>query len=260
MELLIFQQNKYMAPFVQLFTRAAAAWSGFNSDTVLEKRSEPLPTAKYGWNKVKFTGQEVKEPGFFFPTVQARLSSASFRITKLPPTNIMTFNAERNGVGSEIWSDVTDRENKLNFDVKRTKSEALAKWFVNQAFLDNGRSDGTPAKKKCTFGHNPGKLNFVFVGDLNISLMQKDGFYPDDWTHAYKNVIFSGIVFAQGNIGTGHNWWFGGRDCSWRGGKTVICRGQGVDGKHTYDVEFKTGGFRDNNEIEIGEIKQFKKT
>lgn len=55
---------------------------------------------------------------------------------------------------------------------------------------------------RTTFDHTADKLNFAFVGELNLEVVTES--LPDGIV-----VSFDDVVFAQGSTLFSNNWWFG---------------------------------------------------
>lgn len=84
------------------------------------------------------------------------------------------------------------KDNKcITFKVGRKGSKEVANWFNEQTF--NGKST--------SFGHSAGKLNFAFLGDLQIDFSPKSNYYG-------KYVEIFNVLIAQGHNGK-NNWWIG---------------------------------------------------
>jgi len=117
-----------------------------------------------------------------------------------------------------------ESDGKMSFRVGRKGSETVANWFTNNI----------PASHT-TFNHDPEKLNFAFIGSLNLTV--SGGIFG-------KNEIeftFPNIALAQGSDFLSNNWWFGGKDCNNVGSNTVSCIGKNQNGL-TIPFYFLRGG------------------
>jgi len=92
--------------------------------------------------------------------------------------------------------DVSGSEGRTDFIVGRKGSSQVAVWFSDKIGASHN-----------TFGHDPGELNFAFLGELTLMIEGPD-LNPD------YPVTFQGIALAQGHSGATNNWWFGGRHCA----------------------------------------------
>jgi len=116
------------------------------------------------------------------------------------------------------------QDGKMSFRVGRKGSDETAKWFNERVHSD-----------QTTFNHTADKLNFAFLGTLELTLT--GGFLQD----VKKTFIFEGIAIAQGHAGTSNNWWFGGKCCSHIGGNQVLVKGK-VKGGPGVKFRFHRGG------------------
>lgn len=92
--------------------------------------------------------------------------------------------------------DVSGSEGRTDFIVGRNGSKRVAEWFSGHIGASHN-----------TFGHDPDKLNFAFLGDLTLSIQGPD-------LDPKEPVTFRDIALAQGHSGATNNWWFGGRHCA----------------------------------------------
>jgi phosphatidylserine/phosphatidylglycerophosphate/cardiolipin synthase-like enzyme len=104
-------------------------------------------------------------------------------------------------------------DGKMSFKVGRQGSDEVAAWFNQRV----------PASKT-TFNHSAGKLNFAFIGTLEITVT---GDIFGDSEEIFK---FFQVAIAQGHAGASNNWWFGGENCSHTQGDQVICYGTNSKG------------------------------
>ena len=84
----------------------------------------------------------------------------------------------------------------FSFSVGRHATEEVATWFSSIL-----------VSSQTTFDHNPGSLNFAFLGNLTVTFSNAD------------SLSFSSIMLAQGT--KGNNWWFGGKYANHDGNDTV---------------------------------------
>lgn len=117
-----------------------------------------------------------------------------------------------------------DSSGQFTFSVGRQKSTSVADWFNSQVL-----------PPQCTFNHAADDLNFAFIGTLVLNL---SGGVLGAGSHSF---VFSNVALAQGNSGSSNNWWFGGKNCSYESGNTVIGNGVNSDGAAMF-VRFTRGG------------------
>lgn len=113
------------------------------------------------------------------------------------------------------------RDSKFNFIVKRKGSSDVAEFYKQHINTNQN-----------TFNHNPGSLNFAFLGSLTLNIENIQGNNP---------YTFDDIMLAQGHTGAANNWWFGGKNCNNVGAHFVECYGSDVHGQ-TVAMRFKRGG------------------
>ncbi|QOR35073.1 hypothetical protein IMX26_16695 [Clostridium sp. 'deep sea'] len=120
----------------------------------------------------------------------------------------------------------------MTFRIGRHGSDRVANWFKRRI----------PANQT-TFNHNPGKLNFGFMGTLKLTITGGILGKGKD-TFTFKN-----IGIAQGHAGASNNWWFGGQNCSYIGNHRVL--GSGINSKKIpVQFVFLRGG-NSVNKIEV---------
>lgn len=144
---------------------------------------------------------------FFINNCGYEIISGSFYITESKITKSQE-NAHHISPGTTIYYKVQDTDSEkrkgFNFQAGRKGSEDVAKWFNNEI--------GINPEKNTTFGHTAGSLNFACKGKLKLTLKK------DNKEKLYE---FSDIVLAQGHSAAANNWWFGGENCNYKGGKDV---------------------------------------
>jgi len=135
----------------------------------------------------------------------------------------------------------------FSFDVGHHHTSKVANWFSSQI----------PPQGN-TFGHEPGELNFAFLGTLSLTLRLAS---VDPATGRYdQTVVFNDIALAQGRSGSTNNWWFGGKDCkrvhySFYGDDNVTCVGRVEATKQEISVTFARG---DTNSVDVVTIIDYK--
>ena len=88
-----------------------------------------------------------------------------------------------------------DYTGRLTYRVGRKGSKETADWFNSRMHVN-------------TFNHHAGKLNFAFLGKLELKFeVIKDGRVVNENTIEVPNVIL-----AQGHAGGSNNWWIGSAD------------------------------------------------
>ena len=117
-------------------------------------------------------------------------------------------------------------QGELSFLVGKKGSPEVADWFNKQIHPN-----------QTTFNHMALTLNFAFQGNLCLTL---SGGMIGDIPRTY---VFEEVFLAQGDIGGGNNWWFGGKNCSFIGNHRVECKGY-FHNNRTDEVNaiFKRGG------------------
>lgn len=124
-----------------------------------------------------------------------------------------------NGLVQNLGSD-----GKMTFRLGRHGTDETANWFNTRI----------PAGKT-TFNHTAGKLNFAFIGTLELILT--GGILGTE----QKRFIFQDIAIAQGHAGTSNNWWFGGTHCANLDGNRVSGRGE-TNNQTKISFKFHRGG------------------
>jgi hypothetical protein len=126
---------------------------------------------------------------------------------------------------NHIFSGKTDSFTRSNptmtYSIGRKGTSDVADWFTARI-----------SSSQNTFNHDPGKLNFAFIGTLTFKIL------IDGISSTY---IFENIALAQGHKSSSNNWWFGGKKCSNIGSNTVRCNGVSSVGWGV-TMEFKRGG------------------
>ena len=123
----------------------------------------------------------------------------------------------------------------MTFRVGRKGSDTVAKWFTS-------RIPGS----RTTFGYDPGKLNFAFIGTLTLKL---SGGVLGANADTY---ILENIGIAQGHTFGRNNWWFGGKNCENRSENRAACNAKSSSG-HPVEFTFHRGG-NGVNEISLVDI------
>ncbi|TRX48382.1 hypothetical protein FNH22_29130 [Fulvivirga sp. M361] len=113
---------------------------------------------------------------------------------------------------------------KMSFRIGRKGSESVAQWF----------NDKVPASQN-TFNHSAGKLNFAFLGTLELTI--RGGILGN----RQETFTFLNVALAQGKSGTSNNWWFGGSNGSYAQSNSVIYSGTNAKGSAVSFV-FQRGG------------------
>jgi phosphatidylserine/phosphatidylglycerophosphate/cardiolipin synthase-like enzyme len=137
------------------------------------------------------------------------------------------------------------KDGEMCFQVGRKGSDKVADWFNQRV----------PASKT-TFNHSAGKLNFAFIGTLEITVT------GDIFGDSEETFEFFQVAIAQGHAGASNNWWFGGENCSYIQGDQVICNGtnskgglvsltvqRGGNGVNKIDIFPPSMTYRDNEVI-----------
>lgn len=145
--------------------------------------ADTAPRVQYETNDVKLTaaaGMTITDGSF---TVR------DFRIASGQDPD------EKNGVGQ-----VHSLQNGVfSFESGRSASEEVAAWFNGKL---SGYNDPSVTGDRTTFDQTAGKLNFAFIGDLDLTVRTEQ--YPDG-----LKVTFPNVAFAQGSTLFTNNWWFG---------------------------------------------------
>lgn len=126
-----------------------------------------------------------------------------------------------------------DSNGELNFRIGRKRSKDIANWF-------NGQCD---PNKNTTFGHPAKRLNFAFIGTLQLTICHE--------LEEYK-VSFNDILIAQSQTGTSNNWWFGGKNCFNISNHTVVSNSTGNNFRFTF---LRGGNTRNADTVEIANIE-----
>ena len=135
---------------------------------------------------------------------------------------------------------------KFIFEVGRSASETVATWFNEKL---SGYNDSTLNGDRTTFDQTAGKLNFAFVGDLNLNITSQQS--PEG-----IQVQFPDVAFAQGSTMFSNNWWFGQltgqhtRDSD--GPDTVLAIGSTNSGETVYASFLR--GYNDVNTVSLEAI------
>lgn len=95
---------------------------------------------------------------------------------------------------------------EIVFRVGRKGSSEVANWWKERI----------PANHT-TFNHDPGDLNFAFIGELVLYVAS-----------IKKVVTYKNVGLAQGHAGASNNWWFGGKEMRYIGNHKVF--GKDIDG------------------------------
>ena len=132
---------------------------------------------------------------------------------------------------------------QFHFQVGRKGSEEVANWF-NERF--SGYNDDAVNGDRTTFDHTADKLNFAFVGELNLEVVTES--LPDGIV-----VSFDDVVFAQGSTLFSNNWWFGQKQGQHTldsdGPNRMLALGSTDEGKQVF-ASFLRGG-NDVNEVTL---------
>lgn len=123
------------------------------------------------------------------------------------------------GLVQNLGSDGT-----MTFRLGRHGTDETANWFNTRIPAEN-----------TTFNHTAGKLNFAFIGTLELTLT--GGILGT----GQEKFIFQDIAIAQGHAGASNNWWFGGTHCSHLDGKRVSGRGE-TNSQAEISFKFHRGG------------------
>lgn len=89
-------------------------------------------------------------------------------------------------------------DGKIFFELGRKGSKEVAAWFNERIPADH-----------TTFNHDAGKLNFAFIGTLELIYTHT----TVDMEEEKITFTFEGVALAQGHAGVENNWWFGGQNC-----------------------------------------------
>lgn len=124
----------------------------------------------------------------------------------------------------------------LSWSIGRQPSSDVATWFTQKIGANEN-----------TFGHDPSKLDFAFLGTLEL-ILTGGALGPNQDTYVLKD-----IALAQGHDGASYNWWFGGPRCKKQTNDNVVmCPGVST-APHTWFFYFKRGG-NDANTVDLTEI------
>lgn len=107
---------------------------------------------------------------------------------------------------------VASGSDTLSFKVGRKDSTDTGDWLNNQV-----------APNQTTFNHSADKLNFAFIGTLELTI--NGGSLTEDTTFTFQD-----IVLAQGHENTSNNWWFGGKECTFIPEHSASCNGTDSNG------------------------------
>jgi hypothetical protein len=113
----------------------------------------------------------------------------------------------------------------INFIEGRSNSSGPATYFKEVA-----------PKANNTFNSEPSNLNFVFHGDMYITVSGGGITTPVPY-------VIHGITIGQGHAGSANNWWFGGLNCNYISGNMVTCTGTQLQGgTSNIAIDFQRGG------------------
>lgn len=137
-------------------------------------------------------------------------------------------------------------DGKFTFDVGRSGSAKVANWFNDQM---SGYNSDSVNGDRTTFDHTADKLNFAFVGQLDLTIQNAQ--MPQGET-----VTFSNVGIAQGSTTFSNNWWFG-QTCGQHtkdsdGSNSILALGTTEEGEMVY-ASFLRGG-NGTNEITLSAI------
>lgn len=135
---------------------------------------------------------------------------------------------------SKTWA---GNSSSITFKVGRSGSESVAKWFSNNIKANQN-----------TFNHDPGDLNFAFLGTMTLTLSGGVlGSNQDTYT-------INDVALAQGHSGGRNNWWFGGKNCVYQSNDNNVVRCTGTSGAgYTVTFDFRRGG--SGNSVNTVELK-----
>jgi len=158
--------------------------------------------AKYRDNKVRFTiGENGTNENYTVVNDQASHAVVpSFKIVKGSYTIqdlSVTKGQDKDNYNKKGLKKTFNHTGELTFKVGRKGKDYNATWFHTQV----------PAART-TFNHKAKKLNFAFVGTLELTLT------GGVLGAAERTFTFNDIGIAQGHTGGRNNWWFGGKHCS----------------------------------------------
>jgi len=111
----------------------------------------------------------------------------------------------------------------FSFFLGRKGNEDVASWWSNNIKASEN-----------TFQHNPGELNFAFLGTLTVTF----------WSFEIEELIiatFPNVGIAQGHAGGSNNWWFGGQGGWSTQSNRIRLLGWDVGGGDV-TMEFERGG------------------
>ncbi len=129
----------------------------------------------------------------------------------------------------------TGNDGSMTFKVGRHGTSAVAKWFTARV-----------SANETTFNHDPGKLNFAFLGTLKLTLTGGElGKNQDTYT-------LKGAAIAQGHVGASNNWWFGGTNCKYTSSHKCECEAKSSTG-YPVKLTFERGG-NGVNKIDLVDI------
>lgn len=169
-----------------------------------------------------------------------KIKSATYKLTDYYVTSGQD---PRGHIYIGLTKDYSGNNGSMSFSVGRKGSSGAANWFKRQI-----------PSSKTTFNHDPGKLNFAFIGTLTLNLTGgKLGGNSDTYT-------ITDVGIAQGHTGGRNNWWFGGKNCQYKKSNSVTCDGKSSSG-YTVKFVFERGGNGVNN-IDLKSISypQYKTT
>ncbi|KAL2649311.1 hypothetical protein R1flu_017439 [Riccia fluitans] len=157
----------------------------------------------------------------FSPAGGYSLVGASYTITDLSITNGQDPD-HKNTVGqTKSWA---GSNGSISFQVGRKGSSAVADWWKSKI-----------PGSQTTFDHDPGVLNFAFIGTMTLRLRGGIlGNNEDVYTIA-------GVGIGQGHAGSSNNWWFGGTTGQNTGNNTVRLTGKSTS-NYTAKFYFRRGG------------------
>lgn len=130
--------------------------------------------------------------------------------------------------------------------VGRSGSAKVANWFNDQM---SGYNSDSVNGDRTTFDHTADKLNFAFVGQLDLTIQNAQ--MPQGET-----VTFSNVGIAQGSTTFSNNWWFG-QTCGQHtkdsdGSNSILALGTTEEGEMVY-ASFLRGG-NGTNEITLSAL------
>jgi len=125
----------------------------------------------------------------------------------------------------------------FTFNLGRSGSDDVASWWTNRIKTSEN-----------TFKHNPGKLNFAFLGTLTVTLK--------DFIHdSFMTTTFEDVALAQGHAGSTNNWWFGGQGGWGKEDRNGYVYLRGLDSSgNGVSMEFQRGDGNNVNEFWITDL------